>query len=390
MLASGSRSLSGSTLKLTVRNKKLAEQGFTCAFAYVDEIVGETQTQELWASGAETFKATMEKAPRFSFYSSDLHAAYPKTWNKIRVNVRNDGDKTAKNVKLKVSGKNLRFKSKTIKVGTLKAGKSKSVNVTVKLSGKSTRKLSIKATASGGWTAKTSTKVGYRAKPTKPKSIKGRTYWASFTGSGSDNIWQVRGLAFVDSRWVYVGVPSKGGVPKCSSKVKECERYTYNRSKGQVKFGKYVGKVSSEGITITKAPKKSDLKKLRFTPLQIPKKGSKIKAKLKYSDAYGQCFSGSCGSWWKNIQLKSNGKFTWTQGRITTIGLPPFQTIVSSSGPDYAGKYKVLSKGRIQFSFRDPKSGKNKKQTYTIGIDANALGKYSPKYGLLIGAMPHL
>ncbi|NLF04671.1 MAG: hypothetical protein GX593_06685 [Actinomycetales bacterium] len=53
------------------------------------------------------------------------------------------------------------------------------------------------------------------------------------------------------------------------------------------------------------------------------------------------------------------------------------------------GTYKILSKSRIQFRYKDPETGKNKKETYTIGIDSNVLGKYSPKYGLLIGAMPH-
>ena len=388
-IGAATRALSGSVLTVTATGNGAGVDSYDCAFGYLEAVVADSKSEPLRRTWAEDFDAVIEKAPKFDFYSSDLNAAYPGKWNKVYINVRNDGDATAKNVKLKLSGKNLSFKKKTIKLGTIKPGKSKKINARVKLKGKKTRAMSVKATAKGKWSAKAKTKVGHRPHPKKVSSLAGKGYWGYFTGTGGADIWQVRGLHFVNKNWVYVGQKSSGKLPKCSSKVKECQRYSYNRSSGQVKIGKIRGKVDSEGIKITKAPKKSDLNKLQFYPLTKPKKNAKIKAKLEYIDGSGMCWSGSCSSWWRNITLKKNGTFTWTRGSISTFGFPPYQTIHSSSGPDLAGTYKVLSKGRIQFTYTDPETGKRERDVYTIGIDANALGKHKPKHGLLIGAMPH-
>src|SRR5690606_23389972 len=121
----------------------------------------------------------------------------------------------------KLSGKGLKFKKKTISVGTIKPGKDKDAVVQVKLTGKKTRTLKAKANASGGWSAKTSTKVGYRAKPKKLKSLVGRSYWAAPFELNAG--WDVHGLTFVTKSWVYRGVPPQG-TPKCSSKVKKCKK----------------------------------------------------------------------------------------------------------------------------------------------------------------------
>ena len=386
-LGKATRSLSGSTLRVTATGTGAKKSTYDCVYAFLDAIDSNGEQVQLKSSGADDFDAEIEKHPKFDFYASDLNAAYPGKWNKVRISIRNDGNLTAKNVKLRLSGSKLKFKKKTIKVGTIKPGKSKVVNARVKLSGKKTRTLKAKATASGKWTATAKTKVGYRPKPKKVKSLKGRSYWASTTGSGSQAIWQVHGLTFVNKKWVYVGVP-KSGTPKCSKKVKECKRYSYSASKGTLKIGKLRAKVNSEGIKVTKPAKKSD-PKVTYTPLKSVKKGSKIAAKLEYIDGSGPC-PPSCRSWWDNLTLKKNGTFTRNPGSISTFGLIPYQTFVSTSGPVKKGTYKILSKNRIRFTWKDAETGKTKKETRTIGIDQNALGKHNPKYGLLIGDDPYL
>ena len=386
-LGTATRSMSGTTLRVTATGAGAKNAKYDCVYAFLDTVDDSGQQIQLKSSGAEHFTAEIEKHPKFTFYSGDLHAAYPGKWNKVRISIRNDGNLTAKNVKLRLSGSKLKFKKKTIKVGTIKAGKSKAVTVQVKLSGKKTRTLKAKATASGKWTATAKTKVGYRPKPKKVKSLKGRSYWASTTGSGSDAIWQVHGLTFVNNKWVYVGVP-KSGTPKCSKKVKECKRYSYSAKKGTLKIGKLRAKVNSEGVKVTKPAKKSD-PKVMYTPLKGLKKGSKISAKLEYIDGSGPC-PPSCRSWWDNLTLKKNGTFTRNPGSISTFGFIPYQTFVSTSGPVKKGTYKILSKNRIRFTWKDPETGKTKKETRTIGIDQNELGKHNPKYGLLIGDDPYL
>lgn len=386
-LGTATRSMSGTTLRVTATGAGAKNAKYDCVYAFLDTVDDSGQQIQLKSSGAEHFTAEIEKHPKFTFYSGDLHAAYPGKWNKVRISIRNDGNLTAKNVKLRLSGSKLKFKKKTIKVGTIKAGKSKAVNVQVKLSGKKTRTLKAKATASGKWTATAKTKVGYRPKPKKVKSLAGRSYWASTTGSGSDAIWQVHGLTFVNNKWVYVGVP-KSGTPKCSKKVKECKRYSYSAKKGTLKIGKLRAKVNSEGVKVTKPAKKSD-PKVMYTPLKGLKKGSKISAKLEYIDGSGPC-PPSCRSWWDKLTLKKNGTFTRNPGSISTFGFIPYQTFVSTSGPVKKGTYKILSKNRIRFTWKDAETGKTKKETRTIGIDQNELGKHNPKYGLLIGDDPYL
>ncbi|NLF04670.1 MAG: hypothetical protein GX593_06680 [Actinomycetales bacterium] len=284
------RALSGSTLTLTLTGGAAANAGYGCLYAdFFDTVLDANGNPvSLGYSYSKDFTAEWEKAPEFDFYSSDLHPAYPGKWNKVRIVVDNEGNKTAKNVKLKLAGKKMKFKKKTIKVGTIKAGKSKTVYARVKLSGKKTQKLSFRATATDGWTAKSSTKVGYRPKPKKVKSLVGKSYWGAWTGTGSQNIWQVEGMTFVNSKWVYLGVPTKGGIPKCSSKVKECKKYSYSAKKGTLKIGKLRAKVNSEGIKVTKVRKKGD-HKLFYSPLKSLKKGSKINAKLQYTDGSGPC-----------------------------------------------------------------------------------------------------
>lgn len=389
-IGTATRSLSGTLLTITATGDGAAAQNYECAFGYLDAVVSPTELKPLRRAWAEDFRAEMEKAPEFNFYSSELNAAYPKKWNKVRFTLRNDGQLDAKNVKVRLSGKKLSFKKKTIKLGTIKAGKRKDFTARVKLKGKKTRTLKVKATAKGKWSATTKTKVGYRPHPKKVRNLKGKSYWGFYTGNAYEQIWQIRGLHFINKNWVYVGMKEKGKLPKCSAKVKGCAKYSYSSKTGKLKIGKLRANVDSEGIVITKLPKKSDLRKgMFFSELKKPKKNTRYNMTLSYYDGRGQCFTGSCSSWWRYLTLRKNGTFEWTRGSISTIGFPPYQTIVSTSGPDDAGTYKILSKGRIEFRFTDSETGKKKREVYTIGIDADAIGKYNAKKGLVVGAMPH-
>jgi len=385
-IGSASRSLSGTVLTVTASGDGAGVGTYDCIYGYLDGVVSDTELKPLRRAWAEDFRPEYEMAPEFDFYSSALHAAYPGKWNKVRINVENDGNLTAKKVKVKLSGKGLKFKKKTISLGTIKPGKDKDAVVQVRLKGKKTRTLKAKATAAGSWSAKTSTKVGYRPNPKKLKTLKGMSYWAAPYEANTG--WNVHGLTFVNSTWVYQGVPPKG-TPKCSSKVKKCKKYSYSASSGALKIGKMRAKVDSEGIKVTKVAKKGD-KKMFFTPLKSPKKNSRIKAKLTYNDFNGCGVTFSCSTWTQHLTLKKNKKFSWSYSAIHSSGIPPFQTFVSITRPTKKGTYKVLSKSRIQFTYVDAETGKRKKEIHTIGIDSNELGKHSPKYGLLIGGKPHL
>ena len=372
------RSLSGRFLTVTVAGGASTNTGYDCTFAYVDSApANPAESVPLMHSGAADFRAEYQKAPKFVVSTSELHAAYPKKWNTISVVVRNEGDTASTSTTLRVSAKKSKFKAKTIKLGTIKPGVRKTAKVKIKLTGKSTRTLSLKVSSRGGWNASAKTKVGYRPTPSKVKSLAGRSYWGSKMRSLSG--WNVEGLTFVDKRWVYVGVPRKG-TPKCSSKIKQCKRYSFNAKKGTFKIGKSTGKVNSERVIY---------KKLRYTPLKDVKKGARYSAKLSYYDYTGCEGSYTCSTWWQHLTLTKGKKFSWTYEAIHSSGMPPYQTFVSISRPTKKGTYQVLSKSRVKFTYVDAKTGKKKSEIHTVRIDQDALGKHAVKNGLLVGYDPY-
>lgn len=376
------RQLSGSTLRITLSGGAAGNAGYDCI--YSDSAAATEPLTWLMRSSARDFTAEYEKAPKFDFYSSDLHAAYPGKWNKVTVTVRNEGDATARGLKVSASGAKVKLKKKSFKPGNLAPGKRKTVTLKVKLSGKKTRKLKVTAAATGGWKSSTSTKVGHRPRPKKLGSLSGRSYWAN--ESVSRKGWTVHRLTFVNNNWVYTGSASK--VPACRAKVKGCQKYAYSRNSGALRIGKLRAKVNSEGIKVTKAGKKGAAK-LNYQPLKTPKAGSRIAVKLKYTDFNGCGMTWSCSTWWQVLTLRKNGTFTRTYSAIHSSGMPGNQTMVSVSGPNPSGKYKILKKGRIQLSYVDEKTKKRKTETHLIGIDSNVLGKFSPKHGLIVGDDPY-
>lgn len=375
------RALSGNTLTVTMNGGAAANQGYDCLYGIsLDNDSGATQ----FTGYARDFEAEYEKAPKFDFYSSDLHAAYPGRWNKIIISVRNEGDATARGLKVSASGAKVKFKKKAFKPGNLAPGKRTWVTLKVKLTGKKTRKLKVKAAATGGWSASTSTKVGYRPRPKKVASLSGRSYWAN--ESVDRHGWTVHRLTFVNKSWVYTG---SSKLPTCRAKVKGCKKYAYSRKTGALRIGKLRAKVNSEGVKVTKVAKKGDAK-LNYQPLKTPRAGSRIAVKLKYTDFNGCGMTFSCSTWWQVLTLRRDGTFTRTYDAIHSSGMPGNQTMISVSGPDPSGTYKLLKKGRIKFSYVDEKTGKRVTETHLIGIDSNVLGKFSPRHGLIVGSDPYL
>ncbi|MBE7323951.1 hypothetical protein IEQ44_04715 [Nocardioides sp. Y6] len=376
------RGLAGDTMTVTWSGGRAGEKDFSCVYASSFLVDGAGLGAEIERGYAEEFEPTYEEAPVFDFYAGDLNAAYPGKWNPVYVSVRNEGDATASRVTLSAKGAKIKLRRKTVSLGSIAPGKSRSINLKVKLKGRKIRTLNLTAKASGGWSATSRTKVGFRPLPTRLKSLVGRSFWASpkepLTG------WNIQQYTFVNKKWVHVGVTKNGYPTKCSAKVKECRRYTYKPKKKLVRIGKVRAKVDSEGLrTLGK-------EKVLHTPLVKPKANLRAGVHLSYYDYSGCEGSFQCSTWWRHLTLKKDGSFTWTYEAIHSSGMPPNQTFVSVSGPDKVGTYKILSKGRMRITFVDEETGAQKTETWAIGIDQDVLGRHGPDKGLLIAAMPHL
>src|SRR5690606_17202448 len=123
--------------------------------------------------------------------------------------------------------------------------------------------------------------------------------------------------------------------------------------------------------------------KIFYTPLQRPKANLRTSAQLSYYDYNGCEGSYSCSTWWRHLTLNKNGTFRWTYEAIHSSGMPPNQIFVSVSRPTKVGKYQFLSKHRIRFTSPDPETGKSTSELFTVGIDSDVLGRFSPSKGLL-------
>src|SRR5690606_38607390 len=80
-------------------------------------------------------------------------------YTKFKVTVKNSGNGTARNAKVTMTGKGLKFAKKTVSYGSIKAGDSKTKTFKVRMSGSKTRTAKATAMASGARRAAVKAKV---------------------------------------------------------------------------------------------------------------------------------------------------------------------------------------------------------------------------------------
>lgn len=354
------RSASGAQLTLTATHPAIASQEWECAYALT---ASSTAPVTVYTRLAAEY-LDVQEAPELSIDAGPPLQGGPKgKWTTLRVDVRNAGRGDATGASLKASGKGIKVKPRRIPLGTLDDRSTSYGNeVKVKLKGKKTSTLKLAVTADGGWTATQKIRIAHEAKPTKLKSLAGR-YWWGWEAVQLDQGWSNVALWFVDERFVHVGFPSGAGKPKCKKVSKTCKKYGYNAKTGKVKVGSKSGKVTSAGLKLGKQA---------YYPLSLPKPGSKLSVALVHND-----FSGFCGiyctTWTDRLFLTKAGRFTLTRMSIGSIGVPGSGTIVGVVPPDQTGKYKVLSRGRIELRYDD-----GSRKVRTIGVEHDLRGKPNP------------
>lgn len=360
---------SGATSTATLTGDgRLGSTAWSCAYALTTEADGSQTYQSFGARDLEEAVVTRAKLVT-SFGAADVATTAGK-YTKVRVTVKNSGNGAATNVKVTLTGKGLRFAKRTVALGAIPAGREKTKIVKVRLIGSKARTLKAAATATGKLRATASATVLRTKKTTRPKSLTGRYYWGFDTSYTTG--WDNRGIKFVSNRWAYVGFPKKGTVA-CSAKVKGCQRYTYNARTGVVKVGKTKGKVSSKQLTLGKK---------KYSPLLTPKKGTRLKVALVHKNFHGCMTNLYCTTWTDRLFLDTDGRFVRTQSSISSSGVPGVSQVWGAGvKPDERGRYRILSNGRIQFTYAS-----GRKVTRTIGIDQDVREKPAPqRRGLLIG-----
>lgn len=364
--------VNGKTLTLTASgNSRLGSTKWQCATAMTaDPFPNPAVTYQNFA--AKSLKTTYVKKAKLRTSVTSTVAVRSGKTAKVRIAVKNTGTATASKVRVRLTGSKLTYSKKSIYLGSIKPGQTKKVSVRVKLTGNTARTGKATATASGNLRSAKNFKVLRYKKTTTPKSLSGKYYWGWRTSYSKG--WDNTAIMFVDRKWAYMGVPSKGK-PKCSKSVKKCAKYSYNSRTGTLKIGKKTGKVTSKSLRLGKQ---------KYAPLSIPKKGTKLNVALVHKDFNG-CFGGPvCTTWTESLLLSKNGRFVRTKDTISGFSVPGVsQTWYNGAGPKERGKYKVLSQGRILFTYAS-----GKKVIRAIGIEQDVSERAAPQSeGLLLGSV---
>ncbi len=298
-------------------------------------------------------------------------------WLDIRLDVHNSGDAPATGTKVTLKGKKLKLKPKNRNVGTVdRRSTSYGVKFRVKLNGKKKQKLTITASAANGAKATRTMTIHRLPKATKYKSLAGKYFWGFATTSLTDySGWDTNTVYFANKRFVHVGFPKGGKLPKCTKKSKTCKRYKYNAKKGQVKIGKKRFKINSRGFS---ANVPGDGKKRFYSPLTLPKKGAKFKVDLTNKDWSGYCLL-SCTATTQMLAFKKNGSFI--KGSYSIGSWPGLGSSWAVIPPDKRGTYKMIGKGRIELRYAD-----GTKKRMVVGVQQDEREKPSARYeGVVLG-----
>jgi hypothetical protein len=389
----GSRSLSGATLNLGATASPLAGRSWDCAIvtlsqpgnsAVVYDRAGPFDIAAAPSPPAQPTPApTPAPAPKPQPKRAQLAVSVsgiPTTirrnrWMRLKVAVANPGSAAARKVRLAIAsarGLSARPRARTFKL--IRAGKRSSATIRVKLTrrARTTTKVGVRATA-GKLTARQTLALRIGAPPKSPPKGKGglagRYFWRTVTRV--DYAWDNRGIAFVDDRWAYRGIP-KGGLPTCSrvtagvdakgEPTDGCLRYTYDKATGTVTVGGEQGRFD-------KATGKLTIGSDDYDPLAIPAPGMRLDVSL-----VNRGFSGFCGlivgctTWTDYLTLRTDGQFALSSQSLSSMGGSgaPF-TYAWSAPPDQHGTYEVQSGGRVRLAFAN---GSVSVRTIGIGIGA--------------------
>ena len=318
----------------------------------------------------------------------------PGSRARFKVKVRNRGDRPARKVTLRLSGKGGSVKGGARKLGTIKGGKGKTATFTVKAGRKGSVKLTAKATGAG---VKASARKTVRiARPGKPRppagrsSLTGQLFWG-FEAYQFDRSSDILGLYFANSRFVHWGIP-KGGLKNCSrvtAKLDEdgelqpgCLRYSFNERSGKLSIGKAKGSYRNGELKLKMDEDMWRIDGSTWFNSAFAKPGSRLNVTLQNRGYYGACgISPSCTTWLELLTLDRNGKFGRTRSSLSTGGGGSLPFIaIGSYPPEDRGSYRILSNGRIRFSYDN-----GEVSTETLVIQTNKRGKPdAAKEGVLL------
>lgn len=297
----------------------------------------------------------------------------------FKVQVRNGGSAPIAASRLtlgKVRG--VKVKPSRVKFKKLEPGASvsRTLRVTLSSKAKSRTKLTFRATATGkdvpakakearaaGLRATTplTVRVGKRLSPNDTGAAPtGRIYWRDVLVGGEMEFY---GYVFVNSRWVYRGLPSNTGeaggeYPKCSRRTAKgqdgegCVPWRISKS-GKLTIDGEPAKVTRDGLSVDELQKDGKTERNKFWLVEPLAPGSRVNVDVERTTVFGNCMgiglNNRCTVSTTTLQLLPNGQYSKDKRRTTTIDSPggPFIGI-NGKDPTTTGLYEILPGGRIR------------------------------------------
>lgn len=371
------RELSGSTIKLSAEDSRLAGFEPDCAEA----ILSDPDDTTVIYDRVETY-AVKPPPPKPNLKTKVSRVGNLKRGASkvVKVTVSNSGSAAARKVVLRARVRGAAtLKPRVRKLGGIPAGKSRTARFRVRVKPRGKGKVTIFARATGRKvksSASTSFRVAVPQPPPPPSGgLAGKIFWG-FESYQWDRSAETVFLHFTNRNFVRFGVP-KGGLANCrkvTARVKDgemqpgCLRYSFDSRTGKVRIGKVRGTFRGGELKLNMKddiwPNDGDV---WYTGL-VAKPGSTYRAKLINRGYDGACgITPYCTTWAEYLQLTPNGAFGRQDSSMTTGGTPGVNFIaISKLGPNEKGRYRVLSGGRIRFSYA---SGKTVTETLILQTD---------------------
>lgn len=369
------RSRSGSVLTLTSQARSaFRTANYDCAFVHVFD-PADSSGDALQSFYAEQLNTRW--IPAFTIAGGEpIKAARKGKWVNLRLEVRNTSRAAASNVKVRASGAGLTIKPRVRNLGSISDRTTRyGVRFKVRVAkGTKSRKLTLKVTGNGARTATRRFTIGVAPKPKKYKSLAGRYFWGfAPTSATATKGWDTQVMWFLNKRWVHIGAPKNGKVPRCRTTTKRCKKYSYNSKSGVAKVGGKKFKVNTEGFTHRA---KKDKKRF-YEPVTFPRKNQRFATHLVNNDWRGNCLI-SCTATVSNLTLNRNGRFV--RGSFSVGSWPGIGSSWSLIPADQRGTYRIIGKGRIQLKYASGKVERTR-----IGLMHNALNRPSATSGIVLG-----
>ncbi len=375
------RTIEATRVTLTTTTSELADLPVNCSAV----LLTDPDDPDLVFDRTESFAVEPPpKKPRLSASIGGARGSVKRgSSHKVKVRVRNSGDAGASRVKVRLSANGpARAKPASRGLKSIGPGRSKTATFSLKVKPRAKGKIKLRAKVTGkGVKASASKSVRVKVKKPKPgptgRGLAGKLFW-NFETYQYDRSADILGLYFANSRFVHWGMP-EGGLKNCSKVTAKkdedgdlqpgCLRYSFDPKTGAVRIGENKGTYRNGTLKLKlEADGWTEAAVGTWYGSAFAKPGARFKLTLKNASFFGLCgITFYCSTSQEFVTLTRDGRFGRTSTSLITSGggSIPF-VAVGSFPPEDRGTYRVLSRGRIRFSYDD---GKTKTETLTIQVN---------------------